>query len=470
MIVSDRLEGLYYLILSSSTNFLSISPLARRMVAMGILSEMRTVISLLEDLNDRLGIEISEDDADIDFDLWSDRKNTDRIQYIFNPDFYIEDENDKTAINNMTDLFPVGKSTTFKDGTPEQLKSAMKQLSSEDILNHSDITKALRNGIGKIFAELTKAKEKMSNITDDLYANYCEKYLVTDFDLVFQNAERVYSEWKEEHECNNVQFLEDKRTQELLKVLSSGVFSHSTMPTNREINSCKITISTDALEHDMQLPEEINVDCARFARFVEMKEQIMLLDYVKLGKYLYKHHKEISFDEGLSLKHFDLMLDYIHQDMAKCDKRLKPLLKDYEDNQLQAVLDSTIEILESCKEHLNESVTNDFLSSYTTALFYGDLKRVVQKSLQGQSKYTLPCRMIGMLKASGKVFKVEATSDVLTNSVSTVIDGLQKKSITRYINDGASDLNAQVRKWTDKYVKETIFTKEERLFVGLSEK
>ena len=468
MLVSERLEGLFYLMEDYSIDADSHSPLVRRLMAFAILSEMYNVIEQLKELNNKMVVELSEEAADIDFDLWLKIDRNSKIQRVFNSELYIGNDEDDATIVKAVELFPVGKSSTFNEASESQFITGLRNLNSDRTLNHSDIAAALNNGIKLIFRLLSEIKEKLTNISDELYENYCYHFLARDFDLVFQQVERDYKSWKEEHEWNSIQALEDKRTQEILKLLLCGVFKHSTTPTNREINDCIVKITPEALEHNTQIPKDIDVECARFARFVIMKECIMWLDYTKLGKYLFKHYKELTFEESCTIKAFDLLLDYIHRDMAAYNPKLEKFLKDYEEKTLEDVLNAALPIIETCNAHLQDGLPKDALTVYLKKAFYGDKKHDLQRALRRKAKHTPICRMLGMLKSTEKVFKLSVTSSELANSVSTIIKDIQVDSLERYINEGASDVKAQLSIWTTQYVRDNFLSNQERLFLKIS--
>ncbi len=468
MLVSDRLRGLHTMMASSSYCWNNISSISRRMVALAAASEMQIVIEQLEVLNKKLDIELSVEDADIDFELWFDESNNQEIQPIFNSASYIEEEKADCTINKLPDLFPFGKSTTYTERTTDALKTGMRQLSSDGVINHADIGKALVSGFSKLICLLRETQERMTNIPQELYENYCDVFFASGLDLTYQEAERNYLAWKEEHEWSSLQSLEDKRTQEIVKLLMSGVFSYSMMPTNREISECSFQIQEEALEHNTQLPDNIDIERTRFAKFIFMKDRIMWLDYAKLGKYLYKHYRDLTFEEELSLKQFQVTLDFIHHDMAALNTSLEKYLPDYENNMQQAILDNAVNIINTCNPYLAKSIPRDFLKSYITDAFYGDVKQEVQRLLGRKAIYTHICKMLGMLKSSMKVFKVGTSSEQLASCLSPLTNKPNKDSMKRKIDEGATDINSQLRTWTDAYVKKHCYTESERLFVEVS--
>jgi hypothetical protein len=281
-------------------------------------------------------------------------------------------------------------------------------------------------------------------------------------------AENHYDSWKEEHDSQDIQVLKDKRTQEILKLLKSGIFKYDTIPTKREISNSIITITDDALEEGMEVPEDIQIECARFSKYAYFNEDILCLDYKKLGKYVYKHYREITEDQGNCLIKFDYLLLLIHSDMAECNPKLKKYLRFYEDDILEGVLNGMLSVIETCNILLKEDVPQDFLSEYLRAAFYGDNKNEVQAKLKGQSKYKLVCRMLGMIKTTQKVFKVETTTADIAKALATIVDKPKAKSLQRYIDEGASDYNSKLSKWSKEYVVNKLGNDADRLFMKIA--
>ena len=123
MLISDRLSGLYNLMYGASFTWNSVSSLSRRMTALAAITEMRIAIVQLEELNKKLEIELSIEDADINFKPWFDGDSNDNIQCFFDSSSHIEDEDTGSTINMIPDLFPIGKSTSFNEKSPEVLKT-----------------------------------------------------------------------------------------------------------------------------------------------------------------------------------------------------------------------------------------------------------------------------------------------------------------------------------------------------------
>ena len=324
MTISDRLDGLIRLMHDASGEYEHVAATTRRALAIGIITVESSVIEQLEAIVRKLDTEIGNDDAKIDFAAWQDHAFFKRSVKLFNPENYIDEEVDEAAMNRMIGIFPLKSSNTFTEETAKKMKTSLKMLCNDTVLNHEDIALALHNGIDRIVRLLKEIKRKTRQAPKEYFEDYCEELLEEGLVLVVQLASRNYRAWKDEHEWDCLQALEDKRMQEVLTLLQSGVFSHDSRPTNREIMGCKIKIMPEALEHDMEIPEGIDVECARFSRYVKMKGSVMVIDRAKLGKYLYLHQRELSESEVTALKFFNQKLRMIHEDMGRVDS--SPLL------------------------------------------------------------------------------------------------------------------------------------------------
>lgn len=441
-------------------HWISVSPLTRRMLAFGILSEMSFIIEHLKVLNQKVDIELRAEYGDIDLDLWSDDDSD--IQHILHFSSYIESEDDKSTINKIPDLFPLSKNPTFDESTVESLKTSMRLLGCDDFLNNADIASALNKGKEDIVSLIREIKDKMTNIPDNLYEKCCYDFFYRDQDYLNQKAESDYLLWKDEHDWKSLQALKDKRTQEIVKLLDSGVFIHSIPPTNRDIKDCSFKIQEEALEHNTKHPQNIDIECVRFSKFVIIKNDIICFDYIKLGKYLYKHYKDIDLEQQYSLKLFEKTLNLIQHDMADINPKLLQYLPDYKDNMQKAALDKATKIINSCQKYLKDKNPNNFLATYLKDAFYGDCKIEVQKKLMNKSRDKLICRMLGMLKTTQKVFPPETRSEDLAKELSSVIENTNQDSLERYINDGAGDRSSDLSKWTTQYVMKNLGTKEEK--------
>ena len=133
-------------------------------------------------------------------------------------------------------------------------------------------------------------------------------------------------------------------------------------------------------------------------------------------------------------------------------------------------MNKSLEVIETCNSLLKEDVDKDFLTLYLREAFSGDNKIEVQAKLKGQSKYTMICKMLGMIKTTKKVFTLDTTSHDLAKALSSIVQKPKEDSLKRYIDEGASDYKSKLSKWTTQYVMEKLGTDKERLFLKVVQK
>lgn len=444
------------------------SPISRRLLATGIASELYQIASELSEINERMDYSISIEDSCLN----ASRVERHLINYnkLFDEKMYMEGETNDADINKLVDLFPLSvKDYSFTQEDAVRFKTGMRYICSDANISPRNLVYALQQGIFNIKKNLISIDYKKHHIKDDQWEEFWNDFYLRDDDLFIERAMNDYEEWKEEYDWHNIQVLKDKRTQEILKLLKSGVFKVDNKPVGREITNSIIEIPEEALENGTEVPEDINIECARFSKYVTFKEDILQIDYTKLGRYVYRHYGALLDEDWDNLIYFENILYMIHQDMAECNPKLKKYLKFYEDDLLEEVLNEALDIIKCCNCLLKEEVDSDFLTNYLREAFYSDLKFDLQPKLKGQSKYTVICRILGMIKSTQKVFKIETTSADLAKALSSIVKKPKEDSLKRYVDQGTSDHVSKLSKWTTLYIANHLCTESDRLFVKISQ-
>lgn len=469
MLLYQKIEFLLLHLDFVDSHFDELSPISRRMYATGLANELYQLVTQLADVDEIMDTTLDFEDAYLDISPYTRSRYA--YSKLLDESLYREDSSNDADINKMTDVFPLDKEDySFTSEKAEIFKTGLRYLCSEANLSPRDIVYALGNNITNVFSLLFRIDRKKKNLKDFQYEDFWYRFLFRDDDLFSERAINDYESWKEGHDYQDFQVLKDKRDQEILKMLESGVFSYDIKPVKREIANSLIKISEDALEEDKELPEDIKTECARFSKYVYFKEDILCLNYTKLGKYIYKHYGSINDKQGDSIIYFDYMLLHIHEDMAECKPKLRKHLRFYEDEVLENVLNEALKVIESCNSLLKKDVAQDFLSTYLRKAFSDEYKIEVQNKLKGQSKFTLLCQMLGMLKSTSKVFTIDTTSIDLAIELAKIVEKPKVESLKRYIDEGSSDYKSPLSKWTSQYVMEQLGNKQERLFIEIAQK
>ena len=299
MLLTEKLSFLFHFLEDFANEMETLDPITRRMFATGMINEMFQIKMQLTVINEQIDTLLGPVDACLDAD-----------------------------INMLTDFFPQGnKDYSFTSNDAERFKTGMRYLCSDANLSSRDIVYALNKGITSIVSLSQSIKKKKTQIKDYQWEIFWNDFLLRDDDLWVERAFNDYDLWKEEHDWHDIQVLKDKRTQEILKLLKSGVFRADITPVKRDIDNSVVTIPEEALEDGTEIPNNIKIECARFSRYVIMKEDILCFDYMKLGRYVYKHYSAITYETWDYLIYFENILFRIHEDMAECNPGLKKYLK-----------------------------------------------------------------------------------------------------------------------------------------------
>ena len=462
--LNSDIEFLFKMINNLSMNVEGLNPVSQRMYLMGVISEMIPIITDLNIINDNLSNGLTAEDAKLK--SLSGFYEDIGIESLKIPHLDSNDEEGGYIINYITDLFPLDdKNYKFNSENLDRLKTGMRMLCSEENISDRDINFAFVKGMREICGLLYDIHEKKKRIKSQQYEDFWYQIESKDDDLYIEEAQVDYDRWREDHDDCDIQNLRDKVTQEILKLLQTGIFNQDTTPTNRDIKNSVIKISDDALEPDMIVPDGIEIECARFSKYVSFKEDILVLDYTALGKYIYKHMNKISEEQIDALIYFNFILWPIHRDMAEQNPKLEEYLPD-SDDATNEILEWATNAIMTCKDLLASGVKEDILKKYINGAFNEDSLHLSQK-LSGQSKYTTICHMVGMLKDSRRVFKEEIVDIDLAKCLVPICEK-EVNTLRRYVNQKNTSIDRNLGEWTANFVKENFYSDKEKTFVDIS--
>jgi len=428
------------------------SPVATKMLMLGLLSEMAEINVQLSEIQKDMSDKITEDDASIDVGIFCD---FDQNLITSSSEDSYDESIQEALVNYIVQFFPLNKK---KFDSAEQkasgFKNSMQFLASEKNLSERDLRHALKEAQSEIIKTLILIDHKKKELTEEQYEDFWFSFLLRDDDLYPEQALVDLNEWKESHESNSILALKDKRAQEMLALIKTGVFSHVPI-VNRDRLNCSIKITEDNLDPGMELPQKIAEECARMSKFIIKKKDILYFDVANLGKYLYQNYNKISREQGDALIYFYYILDFIQNDMAELNPQLKPLVSsgDFEED-----IDEEIEGIVSCCSGLfKPGVGIEIVLQYFKAAAKSD--DIVIESLRRKSKRTkLVCQMIGMLMSTTKIFADSAGAMDIANALSAKIKKPQPNSLRSYIDKGKGDHKGKLHQWTSDYINKHFVT------------
>lgn len=423
--------------------------LLARMYAWTVLCAFNKVNHDLEVLSAHLDTSIDLDVISIDFkhyySLFADEK--DSFDDTKSWGLIEGDESHQSEINWMTDYLPNGNKGY--NTTPEVLnsfKTAMHQLGDEDKIGTRDLMFAINMGMDTTLRLLKEIDGKMKSPELHLYLklwdeiqNSCSE---DDFDYNYQR-------WLDDTGVPTFDELKARQKQEIFEFLRTGFFRFAKPPTGNEVKNRKLKIGEDDLEVGTEIPEDFDINCAKFDRFIEWKEDILVLQYEKLGRYIYNNYKSFDINDFYVIVSFDKLLDIIHEEMAKRKPSLAKYLKRYAENELEQLFNDCRKILNSCKPFISKNLRDTFLEEYLEfLLFESDVKEEARKKLGGQSRKTYIC---GIVTALGDrfVFNIEYNNNDFARVLCKEMDSVDKETLIRYLKN-RKNVSSALSDWTKR--------------------
>lgn len=438
-----------------------------RLQAWSILSMFNKVNQDLESLNEQLDTSINLEAIRIDFDslISSVVSRKMKLSNIAKKCDGRDDttENQLYQINLLTDYLPNGKEGY--NITPDvvgSFRSAITQLCDEDRISFRTLESALDQGLKKMNDLLDKIHKKVETpapyLFNKLWDDVLDKY------GNYYDCTKEFNDWKERIGELSMDDLKSKQKQEILVLLTTKFFRFCSMPTRGAVKKRKLKIEEDDLEVGTYPPEGFDVECTRFERFIDWKgDCILALNYEKLGQYIYRNNRNFEENELYHITHFDMMMDYIHDEMARLKPNLAQYLKRYQEDEDEGLLNDCKKIFEPFKKYLKDEMRQTIIDEYLEKLLFdSDVKEEAKKKLRNSSKNKYCCSIVLALSFYN-VFKPEYNNnnDDLAKALKSGLGSCNKETLVRYLKDSKNN-NKALTLWSSSIMddlKKTPYTR-----------
>lgn len=291
---------------------------------------------------------------------------------------------------------------------------------------------------------LADLNPETENLWDEVLERYgCEELL------------HDYHEWKEENGKLSFEDLKARQKQEIYKLLMSGFFRHCHSPTGANVKQRSLIITEDDLEVGSEIPNFLAVECAKFERYFVWKgDSILILDYEKLEHYIRKKRNGLTKTDMINIAAFDMRLDLLHNDMAKLKPQLTQHLKGYEENLVMKMKAVCQEVLNVCKEYLNNKVRANILKDYVEMLLFDEgMKEEARRKLKGRSMKKFICEMVAALRWFD-IFRHDVTPQMLASVMSKKFEGVASKTLQTYIEKFYNAREGRLYVWTKANIEQ----------------
>jgi hypothetical protein len=177
-----------------------------------------------------------------------------------------------------------------------------------------ELYQAIERNILAMVEILTEVQSILSEPPAGLYKNF---YLREKAAVDAKAVKARYRKWKRKVGVPTPELLKDMEMQELVDLLTKKVMRHASDPSNREIELSDLKTLERYMVRGSKLPTELQDCYARFCRYAKTDGDTLQINYDGYGNYLYDSYYKLTPDERRALIEFDIMLDLIHQDMAR---------------------------------------------------------------------------------------------------------------------------------------------------------
>lgn len=440
--------------------------LFNRLQAWSILTAFNRVNRELEALNLELDTSINLDAIEIDFEKYCNVENWQqyKIQDVIKTDK--EKEGIRTEINLMSDYLPNG--VEGYQITPDVLgtfRQAMHQLCNEDRISTFSLQRTLDNAFGHMLTLLIELHNKVFNPEPHQYAKLWVS--LTDMYVDTEYIEK-YHEWHQDLGTPTIDDLKAKQRQEIYELLKTGFLRYAKTPTGREVKNRTTKISEDDLEVGCTIDSNLETECAKLDRMVEWKgDSILVINYERLGQYIYKNYKQLNEDDIYNIIDFDHTLDLIHEDMAKIKPGLSQYLKRYQEQQDEELLNDLKKIFVPFKEYLKDDIKPILIDEYLEKLLFdSEFKEEAKKKLRSSSKKKY-CSTVVLALSFCHIFKPEFnnSNDDLASALRKGLDWDNKGTLYDYLRDSKNS-NQALNSWTSHQMDELKRTEKTESEVG----
>ena len=433
MSVNEKLRNLKILINSFVADFIYLAPISRRLRCISILTEIYQVQMALEDVRERIEMEIDKDVALIDFknykemSLWIENGHP-----VWLNEYYTEQKDKDTIINHMVDILPLNEANyTFTSAQSESFKNSMHQFCDDSKLEYRSFSYSLYKGLKNIIDLLKDIQTMTTEIPpyrfEEFWAKLSAKHCKNN------EVEAEFRRWKHEHAPLDLDILKEKLEEEIIALLNTGVFSHGDPLYTSEIKKSKVKIDDENLQED----------CARFSKQVEKYNTILVMDYSKLGEYVYYHLDDLYDNDLEALANFDKVRELITNEMIKIEPSLEADSITKREKE-EAVFEECARFIEKCNKHLLPTVNPHILRNILKDLYNGKSKSELREKLEKSSKYITLCEILASIKNSQKVFNAKTTFEDLATSLAKDIEKPSKNSLRDYLKKSSADSKTRI--------------------------
>lgn len=440
----ETLENLFQELMQAR----SMSSGGRKLILLGVLYDLHRVhqffLQIENNLSESIDIQnILKYDADVDYNQWSVKLDIKfDVKAFYMPD---EEENDadaesvKGTLWHVFDTFSRDELKNISCDRTNNVQHLLEILTNDAsidnlvlLLNESIV--ALRESLLHIHTCISR--HRMTNEDGiQLYKHELEYFIQTHESEVVEEFES----WKDQFDDNEelvMRNIHGKYNSEMLSLFMSE-FLKSRIAAQLETDKSGFE-SEMAKLHFVNVPANIDTSLyySALRELFEYKNDIVVPHPGRIGKFFFKHRKEVDAKQRIALFKFIKMIELIEE-----EKKPKPKVEEL--NYEGIITAMTRTYFPKCEDALCEGYNMDWLANYITDLMNSNFKDEIARDWAIVNKRnTLKGIIIGALKEA-KVFKGN------NSSIAKLLNSEDYKTLAKYMGKAKSHV---IGEWTMDYV------------------
>ena len=266
-----------------------------------------------------------------------------------------------------------------------------------------DLYQLYESNVCELADNLKKVKSTFDKpeLYEKLMQQMKEQYADPDIEYEYEQMKEAYVE----PSMNDFLKMQVKACVDFLK---SGMLNHVLSISNEEIEEVDETKLHKMLEPDYKTPDNLKKLWAKLKKFIELKENVMLVPRRDLiRKHVLKHFHELNGDHFSALFRLEKLLTLMHQDMVKMKPDLAQYLTTKESPNVFGIVNSLTRLMQQdwFKEFRTDPKYGDiwiekFVSELLASEYQQELLEIWQVAKKRQK---LKSYIIGCLKIAGVI-------------------------------------------------------------------
>ena len=440
----ETLENLF----QELTEARSISSGGRKLILLGLLYDVHRVHQFFMQIENNLSESNDIHDillSDVDYNEWSVKLDIKfDVKAFYMPDEEEEDADASSVKETLWHVFDTFSREELKDipcnrtDNVQLLMGVMTNDLSTDhltaLLNESIV--ALRENLLDIHTCISRHRMTLDE-GKELYRHEWEMFSKGYEQQVIEDFE----EWKE-NSCDGDEEvikrnLKGKYCTEMLTLFMSG-FLEPRISAQAETDTAEFDSEYEELRF-FNVPATIvpQTYYSALRELFEYKHGIVIPNKGKIGKYFFKHRREVDVKQRADLFTFIKMTELIEEEK-------KPKAKEVKLNYNGIKIYLSRDVFPKCEEILCYGYSVEWLNDYITALMNGEHKDMIAESWEKNNQRG---KIISAILAALKECKViEGTN----RSIGNLIDKKKGGNLAKYMGD--SGKYNYITEWTQKYI------------------